>query len=32
MAAGVPFLAVHSTGVTTDTDIKVDDEAEFLVC
>jgi hypothetical protein len=30
VAAGIPFLAVHGTGMTADADIKVDDETEFF--
>ena len=30
MAAGVPFLAVHRAGVTTDAGVEVDHQAELL--
>jgi hypothetical protein len=30
VSAGIPFLAVHGTGMTADADIKVDDETEFF--
>ena len=30
IAAGVPFLAAHHAGMTADTDVEVDDQAEFF--
>src|SRR5262249_47800088 len=31
MSAGVPLLAIYCAGMTADTDVEIDDEAELLL-